>query len=281
MIKNFGVIGCPIGHTMSPFIHAKLFKMRGVYAQYKKFEITPENLSSEFNRSLKNSDGFNVTIPHKVFITNLLDDLDSSAAEYGAVNTVCKKNGKYLGFNTDAYGFLKGLELSGISLEGKVAVLGYGGAARTIVTECLKAGCEVTVVTTPDRTEKAETAVCEIADKTGKKVKVLCQDDLDEEYDLLVNATPVGMYPKIDEIPLAEQKINLFKAVYDIVYNPTETRLIKTAKSLDKVCGSGMSMLVCQAQKAQNIWLGVDFSNDETANLILEAERELERTFKK
>ncbi|MBE6782224.1 MAG: shikimate dehydrogenase [Ruminococcaceae bacterium] len=278
MIKKFGVIGCPIGHTMSPFIHAELFKMRGVSAEYGKFETESENLPLIFE---KNLDGFNVTIPHKIAITKFLDELDSSAAEYGAVNTVCRKNGKYLGFNTDAYGFLKGLELSGICLEGRVVVLGYGGAARTIITECLKAGCEVTVATTPERTEKAQTAIKEITEKTGRMAKVICQNELNEEYDLLVNATPVGMYPKTDEIPLAEQQINLFKAAYDIVYNPTETRLIKTAKTLGKVCSSGMSMLVCQAQKAQNIWLGSEFTNKETAKLILEAERELERIFRK
>ncbi len=281
MSKNFGVIGFPIGHTMSPFIHKELFKMRGVDADYDKYQIEPEKLNTAFNNSLKLLNGINVTIPHKVEIIKLLDALDPIAAEYGAVNTVASKDGKYIGFNTDAYGFLKGLEFSGLKLSGKVAVCGFGGAARTIITESLKAGCEVTVITIESLMEKAKTVVAELIEKSGKPIKLIKDTGIAEQYDLLINATPVGMYPNVENSPIAESALSHFAAVYDIVYNPTKTKLLKMATKKGIPSGGGMSMLVCQAELAHYHWFGSEFSKAETANLIKAAEEELERTFLK
>ena len=135
---------------MSPFIQKELFSLRGFDGEYDKYEIAPDSLAQEFGSTLKDFCGFNVTIPHKVNIIPLLDGLDPIAEEYGAVNTVKIEDGKAIGYNTDAYGFLQGLEFSGITLSGKVLVYGFGGAARTIITECLKAGCEFFIGTTAE-----------------------------------------------------------------------------------------------------------------------------------
>ncbi|MEE0928747.1 MAG: shikimate dehydrogenase [Acutalibacteraceae bacterium] len=280
MSKKFGVIGYPIGHTMSPFIQKELFALRGITAEYDKYQIEPEKLPEEFNRTLKGLDGFNITIPHKIAIMGCCDVIDGSAAEYGAVNTVCRRDGRYYGFNTDSYGFLKGLEFSDIPLDGKVLIYGFGGAARTLITESLKAGCEVTVGTTAELKAAAEPVVAELAAKNGKKIHILTNDEIDKEFDLLVNATPVGMYPKIGVSPLTATQVELFKYVYDIVYNPSETELLKTAKEKGKVCGGGLSMLVCQAMKSQTHWLGVEFTKEETALVIEKSAKELSEVFK-
>lgn len=280
MSKKFKVIGFPIGHSMSPFIHKELFALKSLDAEYDKQEISPETLSDVFAKDLKKLDGFNITIPHKVAIIDALDGLDKIAEEYGAVNTVVRRDGKYYGYNTDAYGFLKGLEFSGITLSGKVLVYGFGGAARTIITECLRAGCEVSVGTLPSLIESAEKVVAEISSKTGKSIKLISNDEIKEKYDLLVNATPVGMYPKVGISPLTAEQVDLFDAVYDIVYNPQETELLRIAKEKGKVAGGGLSMLVCQAELAHTIWYGAEFTKEETKTVIEKSAKEMEEVFK-
>lgn len=281
MVKKYGVIGYPIGHTMSPFIQKELFALRGFEAEYGKYQIEPEKLKEEFSATLKELDGFNITIPHKIAIISCCDEIDTTAAEYGAVNTVCKRDGKFLGFNTDAYGFLKGLEFSRIPLEGKVLIYGFGGAARTLITESIKAGCEVTVGTTAELKCQAEPVVAELAAKNGKKINILTNEEIDKEFDLLVNATPVGMYPKVGVSPLTEGQVDLFKYVYDIVYNPTETELLRIAREKGKISGGGLSMLVCQAQQAQTHWYGAEFTREETALVIERSAKELLEVFGK
>ncbi|MBO5200767.1 MAG: shikimate dehydrogenase [Clostridia bacterium] len=281
MGKKYGVIGYPIGHTMSPFIQKELFGLCGYDADYGKYAITPESLKEEFSATLRELDGFNITIPHKVAIIDCCDGLDASAAEYGAVNTILRKDGKYYGYNTDAYGFLKGLEFSGIPLCGRVMIYGFGGAARTLITESLKAGCQVFVGTTAELKAQAEPVVAELMKKSGKEIAILTNEEITESFDLFVNATPVGMYPKIGVAPITKEQVELFTYVYDIVYNPTETELLRLAKACGKICGGGLSMLVCQAQQAQIIWYGAEFSREQTAEVIKSAAEELAKEFSK
>ncbi len=264
---------------MSPFIHKELFSAKGIEAEYEKSEIAPEDLPREFEGRLRFLDGFNVTIPHKVEIISLLHELDEAAEFYGAVNTVCRRDGRLCGFNTDGYGFLKGLELSGICLSGRTAVYGFGGAARTVIAEGLKAGCEVTVITTPDRVEKAKSAVAEIEEKTGGRIAVISEKDICGEYDLLINASPVGMYPRVGASPLSEEQLSCFSAVYDLVYNPEETELLRLARRLGIKCGGGMSMLVCQAERAHEIWYGAEFSAEQTESIISLSAKHMREVF--
>lgn len=281
MDKKFKVIGFPIGHSMSPFIHKELFSLKNVDAVYDKLEIDPKDLKEAFDADLKSLDGFNITIPHKVAIIDLLDEVDKIAAEYGAVNTVVRRNGKCCGYNTDAFGFLKGLEFSKIQLCGRVLVYGFGGAARTIISECLKANCDVTVGTSSQRLEKAKAVASEIEKKTKKTIKVITNEQITEKYDLFINATPVGMYPKVDESPITPEQIELFDSVYDIVYNPQQTELLRIANEKGKVCGGGLSMLVCQAEKAHTIWYGAEFTREETEAVINRTAEKMEEVFGK
>ena len=279
MLKKYKVIGFPIGHSMSPFIHKELFGLKNIEVEYEKLEIDPANSKSDFEGELKVLDGFNITIPHKVAIIDFLDEIDSVAVEYGAVNTVACRGGKYYGYNTDAYGFLKGLEFSNIPLKGKVLVYGFGGAARTIITECLKAGCDVSVGTSSERMKKAYDVIKELEDKGGKKIRLVSNEQITEKYDLFINTSPIGMYPNIGISPIHDEQIELFDYVYDIVYNPEETELLKLAKEKGKVCGGGLSMLVCQAEKAHTIWYGAEFSEEETERVIAAAACEMKEVF--
>ena len=134
-IKKFAVIGHPIGHTMSPFIHTRLFELSGVDAEYTKLDIAPENLEYEYKNTLSKLDGYNITIPHKQNIIPLINEIDSKAEMYGSVNTVANYNGIAKGYTTDPDGFLKALDASGIVLSGRVLILGCGGVARTMAYE--------------------------------------------------------------------------------------------------------------------------------------------------
>lgn len=278
-MKKYGVIGFPLEHSMSPFIHKELFSLKGIEVEYEKYEIAPERLLEVFDKSLKELDGFNITIPHKLAIMPCCDEFDESALEYGAVNVIENRNGKYIAYNTDAYGFLKGLEILKIPLEGRVLVYGFGGAARTIITECLKADCEVFVGTTEERRDAAEEVATEIANKLGKKITVLTNGEIKDGFDLLINASPVGMYPKVEASPITEEQVELFKYVYDIVYNPSETELLRMAKEKGKLCGGGMTMLVCQAVKGHELWYGAKFTDQEVTRVTELAIKEMERSF--
>ena len=279
MSKNYAVIGYPLGHTMSPYIHSEFFKLKGINAEYKSLQISPENLPNEI-ANLKELDGFNITIPHKSKIIPFLDNLDSAAQLYGAVNTVKRENDKYFGYNTDAYGFLNGVKSSGLSLDGKVFVYGYGGVARTIAFECVKNGCEVTIGVREGLQNRAIPLQTEIEEKLNKRVAIKEIYNLTEKYDLFVNATPVGMYPNADNSPLKEDQITLFGGVYDTIYNPQKTLLLEYAQKNNIKCGSGLSMLVYQAARAQEIWLDISFTTDEMDTVIEKTSQKLSEVFR-
>mgnify|MGYP000072387943 CR=1 FL=1 len=145
-LRRFAVIGHPIGHTMSPFIHDRLFSLTGHKPEYSVLDVPSLTQALPALRTL---DGFNITIPHKQYIIGYLDGLDKKAGLYGSVNTV--KNGEQsIGYTTDPDGFLKALEAAGMPLRGRVVILGTGGVARTMAYEAAKAGCNLTIAVRPD-----------------------------------------------------------------------------------------------------------------------------------
>ncbi len=278
MIQKFAVIGHPIGHTMSPFIHKNLFALQNIDVEYFTLDIDPEKLSLEMHGTLSQLDGFNVTIPHKEAIIPLLDSVDCSALKYNAVNCVLQKGGKLYGCSTDAYGFTKALENDGVSLSGKVLVLGSGGAARTLAREAADRGCHVTLAVRESGIKKAEHLKKWLCDNGGT-ADICTLDKIEDEYDLLINATPVGMYPNPDASPVTEQQLKRCKAVFDAVYNPEKTLLLKTAEKNNIKTVGGMAMLVWQAVKAHEFWYKAEFDPKDIKNIITEANREMERIF--
>ena len=278
MRQRYAVIGHPIGHTMSPFIHKSLFKLQGIEVEYSVFDIHPEKLSDEINGVLDDLQGFNVTIPHKEAIIPFIDSVDESAIKYNAVNCVLRRDGKTFGYSTDAYGFTQALKANNVPLSGRVLVLGAGGAARTLAREASDAGCEVTIAVRQSSLIKAE-ELKKWLTANGSKVSICELKDVSGEFDLCVNATPVGMYPHTDAMPLTKEQLKGCKALFDAVYNPEKTLLIKTAESLGIKTVGGMAMLVWQAVKAHEFWYGAQFETSDIEEIITAANREMERIF--
>lgn len=275
--KQFGLIGCPLGHSMSAVIHKELFKISNTDANYTLIEVPTEKLEEVFASRLKNLCGFNVTIPHKINIIPLLDGLSPKARLFGSVNTVDVREDKIVGYNTDCSGFLRALEMSDIELKGKVLLCGAGGVSRMIAFESVLADCDLTIAVRQSSLQSANTIKDEIKQKLGKDCRVAMLDEISGGYDLIVNGTPVGMYPKIDACPVAEDVIKSSKAVYDVIYNPIKTKLIQCALSAGIKCSGGLSMLVWQAAVAEEIWNGVKFSYDDINKVIAVTERELSK----
>ncbi len=278
MKQKFAVIGHPIGHTMSPFIHKNLFKLQQKDIEYSVFDIHPDCLEQKFYVNLKSLDGFNITIPHKETILPLIDEVDESALKYNAVNCVLNKNGKTYGCSTDAFGFTKALETAGVPLVGKVLVLGAGGAARTLAREACDNGCEVTVAVRDGNTSKAE-ALTDWLNSHNGKANFTTISNVDGKFDLVINATPVGMYPNTDAAVLTEEQLKNCSAVFDAVYNPEKTKLLRMAEDLKLKTVGGMSMLVWQAVKAHEFWYGAEFDLKDIEKLITDANQEMTRLF--
>lgn len=274
-MNNFCLIGYPLGHSMSPIIHSQLFKIKNIDASYNLNEIAPENLKNEYKK-LKTLDGFNVTIPHKTGIIPMLDGLSQRAQLFGAVNTVKIENGKATGHNTDCFGFLRALEMAEINLGGKVLLCGSGGVSRMFAFESILAGADLTIAVRDSSMPAANLIKSEIKDKLDKQVKVVKLGDVEGEFDLLINGTPVGMFPKVDASVLPKEKVQKCKAVFV---------LFITAGNIDfKICkeagikhSNGLSMLVWQAAVAQEIWFDTEFTKDDIKKVLKVTQEEMEK----
>ncbi len=283
MNRNFAVIGHPIGHTMSPFLNARLFEAAGKPASYAAGDIPPESLSSAMEE-LRRLDGFNITIPHKQAIIPFLDELDEKARLFGSVNTVKNENGRLTGHTTDGAGFRFALKSAGIPLSGNLLVLGAGGVSRVMALEGLLEGCRVFIAAR--RAEQAEALAGELLNACGKRAEPFplgeaerFSEDRGLVFDLAVNGTPLGMYPKEGESPLTAGALRRCRAVFDAVYNPRETRLLQLAKEAGAKTAGGMAMLVGQAAEAHRIWDGSRYGTEELLALCAEAEKEMRRLF--
>ncbi len=274
--KKYAVIGHPIGHTMSPFIHNRLFRIAGVDADYGVLDISPENLSRDYDAVLSGLDGYNITIPHKRAIIPFLDELDPKAEMYGSVNTVFNSESGSKGFTTDPDGFLKALEAKKIPLSGRVVVLGCGGVARTMAYEALLKGASLEFAVREKSFKKAEKLIDEIKSRLGDVSVGFCDiNALSGDIDLLVNATPVGMSPKRDFQPVSDSVIARSKNVYDAIYNPLETVLVQKARANGSNAEGGMSMLVWQAVVAHRHWDNSVYDKKDIERLCSDASKEL------
>ena len=276
MSKKYAVIGHPIGHTMSPFIHKRLFELAGIDAEYSVLDISPESFERDYKRTLKNLDGYNITIPHKRRVIPFLDEIDSKAQMYGSVNTVANKDGNSKGYTTDPDGFLKALEYANIPLNGRVVILGCGGVARTMAYEALLKNAGLEFAVREKSVPKAKALIDEINDKLEKpKVSFCLINELKGNINTLINATPVGMFPNTDSMPVSEAVIKNCENVYDAIYNPLNTKLIKTARKFGVNAEGGMSMLVWQAVVAHYHWDNSEYGVKDIEKLCEDASREL------
>ncbi len=274
--KKFAVIGHPIGHTMSPFIHSRLFAMSNVDAEYIKLDIAPENLAQQYQTTLSKLDGYNITIPHKQNIIPLIDEIDSKAKMYGSVNTVANKDGIAKGYTTDPDGFLKALSAAKINLDGRVVILGCGGVARTMAYEVALKGLPLLFAVRPDDVEIARQLCAEICSAVNNSKAEFCLiSQLNSDIDVLINATPIGMYPNINNQPVSDEIISKCANVFDAVYNPLETVLIQKAKANGSNAVGGMSMLVWQAVVSHEHWDGSVYDPEDINKLCIDSSKEL------
>ena len=279
-MKNYALIGYPLGHSLSPQIHTRLLQLSGVEGGYEKLEIPPEELTGSFEK-LSGFSGFNITIPHKVAIMDYCDRLDEGAKRYRSVN--CVKNGEEkVGYNTDVLGFTKSIEMLGASLSGKVLLIGCGGVGRMMAIETALSGGELTIAALESDRALAEKVMAEIAEmKPDAKVNAvyidggLSPDNFGGEmpkFDLLINASPVGMYPKTDGMACTPGVLDNVSYVFDAVYNPKVTLLAKTAREKGAKAMTGMAMLVLQAAAAHEIWNNARFNDSDLKKLISDME---------
>ena len=278
-MRKFCLIGHPLGHSLSPQIHTRLFELSGEKVEYTLEDIAPEELESKFG-FLAEFDGFNITIPHKVGIIGYCDELSDGAKRYRSVN--CVKNGeKKVGYNTDCIGFTKSIELLGASLGSKVLLIGCGGVGRMMAIETALEGGELTIAALENDLPLAAKAIGEIqAMKPNAKVKAVKIPDGglsraalgNEKFDLLVNACPVGMFPKTDRMPCLPEVLDNVKFVFDAIYNPKETLLAKTAREKGCKAMTGMAMLVLQAVAAHEIWDNAVYKKEDIDKLIEDME---------
>ena len=286
--QNYTLIGYPLGHSMSPWIHERLFRLSGKQADYTLTEIPPEELKNKIPE-LRKINGFNITIPYKTQIIPFLDKLDESAELFHSVN--CVANGAVsIGYNTDCDGFLRSVpDLAGK----KILLIGCGGVGRMMAISAVIRHADLTI-SEPNQ-EKAEELVQEIkaleekahelAKGAGKysdtkyKVRLAQADTLDEAFDLIMNASPVGMFPNTDRCPVSDNLIQKCSAVFDVIYNPTETLFMKKARQAGKTAVGGAAMLVWQAVRAHEIWYNSRFEKNDIEHLISEMEQEINKIF--
>ena len=255
------VIGHPIEHSMSPIMHNAALKELSLDYVYIAFNIPPNDLKKAvLGFKMFNIKGINVTIPYKETIIPYLDEIDPLAEKIGAVNTI-KNEGKYLiGKNTDASGAKRALLDAGCEITGKKAlILGAGGAAKAVsfaISEDLDA------VYIANRTEKRAIKLAkDLTNKTtikavGKNMSINTLKNLVNDVDILINTTPLGMYPDIKESPISEEMLHNNLFVFDIVYNPLETRLLKEARKIGCKTLGGLDMFVNQGALAFEWWTG-------------------------
>jgi len=274
----FALIGYPLGHSMSPFIHKRLFELSGKNDDYELFEIAPENLEKGFSNAIERYDGLNVTIPHKTEIIPFLDGMHESAARYNAVNCIAREKGRLIGYNTDCIGFLRSVPKD--ALGKKFLISGCGGAGRMMALEAAAHGADITIAIKDFSAQQAEILINEINEKFPQvTVRTADLDNIEGRFDLFANATPVGMYPHIEGCPVSEKVIENCENIFDAVYNPNETVLVKTAKKLGKNAVGGMSMLVLQAVAAHEIWYGAKFTKQQTDDIIQDASEAVKTMF--
>lgn len=269
---KLGLIGRKLGHSLSPEIHRQFLSAMGKEGSYDLLETEPENLERLMEKCKKEYTGVNVTIPYKKAVIPFLDAVDPPAARIGAVNTISFSGGRAVGYNTDYTGFGCSLRHCGIVPEKKkCTVLGTGGAALAVICFLLDAGAEEVRVVS----RNPEKAGKDILKKAGSGQIIL------EDYtelgthgtgDILINCTPVGMFPNAEASPVSEEVTARFRAAADLIYNPKQTLFLSYAEKSGLPHLNGLCMLVMQAAAAEEIWQQAKISKELAESVIGEME---------
>jgi shikimate dehydrogenase len=267
--KLYGVVGYPVGHSLSPVMHNAAFAEKGLNAVYLAFETKDIDGCIKGMRAF-GIRGMSITIPHKSEVMPLLDEVNGLAKRIGAVNTICNDKGRLVGYNTDAVGAITTLEQK-VELTGKTCtILGAGGAARAIGFILKENGVEVKVA---NRSSKRGRALA-----YSLECQFLSLDQLGKiPSDIVINTTPVGMAPRTDQCPVPEQSLTKGMVVMDIIYNPIETRLLTIAKARGCVTINGVGMFIHQGAEQFRLWTGLEAPIDTMRHAVEEALKKNER----
>lgn len=282
MSRKFAILGETLKHTMSPPIHKRLFELKNRDFEYEILEVPQGELYKNYSY-LNSLAGYNITIPYKVDIIANLDRLDYSAQRYNSVNCVVNRDGKKIGYNTDCDGFLRTVRAMKIDFTGRILLIGCGGVGRMMAIEAALAGADLYIAVLEQDKPLARQVEKEVkAMMPNARITIVknTQIPTDKEYNLLMNACPVGMYPKVENCPASDDVIRASQAVFDVIYNPRETLLMKKAKAMGKKAVGGMAMLVWQAVSAHEIWDGDRYTEREVQQIIDEMEIAVEKDFR-
>ena len=256
-MEKYGLLGEKLGHSYSKEIHEIFFELTGKKASYEMIEREIDGIE-ELLKNVRNGqfNGINVTIPYKVEVIKYLDEVSEIAKKIGAVNTITLKDGKLIGDNSDYFGFLKTLKLNDIDVNGKkVLVLGTGGASKAIYNVLVDSGAEniylATIIEDDPFNVRTQDRLIHYSAIAGLR-----------GIELIVNCTPIGMYPAVDNCPLEEKNMINVNAVIDIVYNPEETVLMKQYKLRGVKVANGLTMLISQAIKSEEIWHDEEYGTE-------------------
>ena len=262
MNTSLGIIGYPIGHSISPRFQQAALDFCGIEAEYRAYPVAPEDVG-RFVAELRQPGilGINVTVPHKEAVIPFLDEIDDWATEAGAVNTIVNRQGRLTGHNTDGYGFLRALQQGGgFQPRGRrTLILGAGGAARGVVLALAREG--VGYLTIANRTPERAESLAQLARGRGIATQAIPLSSVDlaeaaASAELIVNCTTIGMThgPGAADSPLPRQAIPVTALVYDLVYNPLETRLLREAAQIGATTLGGIQMLVYQGAASFDLW---------------------------
>jgi len=255
MANTYAVIGDPIDHSLSPNIHNAAFRHLGSEDTYIAYKIPAGELSAGIGalKEIKIA-GFNVTIPHKIEMMKFLDEMDTTCKVIGAVNTVLNEDGKLKGYNTDMIGFLDPIKKRNLTIKGsQVMLLGAGGAARAIMTAMVKE--KASKITIVNRTMENANKLAEFAKKIGGNIETVSLQEANKlisDHKFIINSTSIGMDNEPSHI--STENMNENSIVYDIVYQPMNTDLIKKSKEKGATIIYGYEMLLSQAACSFEIW---------------------------
>ena len=264
-MKQFAVIGHPIGHSLSPLMHNTAFKLLGLDYNYEAIDIEPASLKNEVQLFReKKLGGFNVTVPHKEAIIPILDEVVPEARAVGAVNTVVNRNNKLVGYNTDVIGVERSLCADRAVIENKLStILGSGGVARSVLHVLIHKFKPKAITFSALFPEQAHALIKSLGSSDVQFNVIHCKDTALEtaikESTLIVNATDVGMFPRILDSPLPNPRwLSNKQIIFDIVYRPLITRLQSDAQAVGAKTIDGLGMFIHQGAAAFQIWTGME-----------------------